>query len=83
MKSLREESQLPLRGFEPTEGRAANADLIGSSFSDGRSQLRVAGVSHGNPGHVVVVREGDGHSWTMPAGIVRIILGPAKRRRAA
>ena len=83
MKSLREESQLPLRGFEPTEGHAANADLIGSSFSDGRSRLTVAGVSHGNAGHVVVVREADGHSWTMPAGIVRIILGPAKRRRAA
>ena len=83
MKSLREERQLRLGGFEPAEGRAANADLVGSSFSDGTSRLRVAGVSHSNPGHVVVVREGDGHSWTMPAGIVRIILGPAKRRRAA
>jgi hypothetical protein len=84
MKSLREERQLPLGGFEPTtEGHAANADLVGSSFSDGRSLLTVAGVSHGNPGHVVVVRERDGHSWTMPGGIVRIILGPAKRRRAA
>jgi hypothetical protein len=83
MKSLREERQLPLGGFEPGEGGAENADLVGSSFSDGRSSLTVAGVSHSKPGHVVVVREGDGHSWTMPAGIVRIILGPAKRRRAA
>ena len=83
MKSLKEERQPRLDGFEPAEGGAANADLVGSSFSDGASQLRVAGVSHGKPGHVVVVREADGHSWTMPAGIVRIILGPAKRRRAA
>ena len=83
MKSLREDRQLPLGGFEPGEGHAANADLIGSSFSDGASGLTVAGVSASKPGHVVVVREADGHSWTMPAGIVRIILGPAKRRRAA
>ena len=83
MKSLREGSQLPLRGFERAERRAENADLVGSSFSDGASRLTVAGVSPSNPGHVVVVREGNGHSWTMPAGIVRIILGPAKRRRAA
>ena len=83
MKSPREERQPRLQGFEPAAGRASNCDLVGRSFSDGATLLTVSGVSHTNPAHVVVERERDGHSWTMPAGIVRMILGPAKRRRAA
>lgn len=95
MKSLRTKEQPRLLGFEPaapeelkpvpvvaTAG-GANSDLIRRSFSDRDERVVVTGVSRANPAHVVVRRERDGHSWTIPAGIVRMILPPARRRRAA
>jgi hypothetical protein len=83
MKLKQEERQTGLPGFGPAVASASNADLVGRSFSDGAARLKIVGVSSSNPAHVVVERDADGHSFTIPAGIVRIILGPAKRRRAA
>lgn len=95
MKSLRTKEQPPLLGFEPAAADelkpvaavgvvgGPNSDLIGRGFSDRDERVVVTGVSRVNPAHVVVRRERDGHSWTIPAGIVRMILPPARRRRAA
>ena len=95
MKSLRTKDQPRLLGFEPAAAddpksapavalvAGANSDLVGRSFSDRDERVVVTGVSRANPAHVVVRRERDGHSWTIPAGIVRMILPPARRRRAA
>jgi hypothetical protein len=98
MKSLRTKEQPRLLGFEPpaadepksvpaaaesvTAG-GQNSDLIGRTFADRDERVVVTGVSRVNPAHVAVRRERDGHSWTIPAGIVRMILPPARRRRAA
>ena len=77
---------------EPTEvvridtshaGRSPNADLVGRTFSDGAAQVSVRGVSATNPAHVVVEREHDGHTWTIHAGIVRMIVGRPRRKHAA
>ena len=95
MKSLRTKDQPRLLGFEPAvpddpkpvpavaNVGGPNSDLIRRSFSDRDERVVVTGVSRANPAHVVVRRERDGHSWTIPAGIVRMILPPARRRRAA
>jgi hypothetical protein len=64
-------------------GRSPNADLVGRTFSDGASQVTVRGVSTTNPAHVVVEREHDGHTWTIHAGVVRMIVGRPRRRHAA
>ncbi|HVG29945.1 MAG TPA: hypothetical protein VM864_09625 [Pyrinomonadaceae bacterium] len=64
-------------------GRSPNADLLGRTFSDGASQVTVRGVSATNPAHVVVEREHDGHTWTIHAGIVRMIVSRPRRRHAA
>jgi hypothetical protein len=60
-----------------------NSDLVGRDFLDREERVVVTDVSRANPSHVVVRRERDGHSWTIPAGIVRMILPPARRRHAA
>ena len=60
----------------------ANSDLIGRGFQDREERVVVTEVSRANPAHVIVRRERDGHSWTIPAGIVRMILPPARRRAA-
>ena len=60
-----------------------NSDLVGRDFQDREERVVVTGVSAATPSHVVVRRERDGHSWTIPAGIVRMILPPARRRHAA
>jgi hypothetical protein len=61
----------------------ANADLVGRSFFDGSTAITVTGVSHTNPRQVVVRRDADGKSWSVPAGLIRLIVGRKKRRRAA
>lgn len=97
MKSLYTKEQPRLLGFEPAaadEPKAVpavalvaaggpNSDLVGRTFTDRDERVVVTGVSRANPAHVVVRRERDGHSWTIPAGIVRMILPSARRRRAA
>ena len=92
MKPRREVSQLSLQGFERREGTQAgvrkpdvseNSDLLGRTFSDGTSDVRVTGLSATNPAHVVVERERDGHSWTIHAGVVRMIVGRVRRKHAA
>ena len=71
-----------LRGVGP-DTATPNADLIGRSFHDGTSGVRVIGVSRADPSQVVVARDSDGRSWTIHAGIVRMIVTPGRRRRAA
>jgi hypothetical protein len=64
-------------------GGSPNADLVGRTFSDGAAQVTVRGVSATNPAHVVVEREHDGHTWTIHAGVVRMIVGRPRRKHAA
>jgi hypothetical protein len=91
MKMPRENLQLSLQGFEQPVARLReaaprrmpNADLVGRVFFDGTSDVRVCNVAATNPAHVVVERERDGHSWTIHAGVVRMIVGRTRRQRAA
>lgn len=62
--------------------RGLNTDLIGRSFADGAATISVIGVCPGNPRHVMVQRDLDGKSWSVPAGMIRLITGHRKRRAA-
>jgi hypothetical protein len=91
MKTPRESLQLSLQGFEQPVARlreaaprrTPNSDLIGCVFFDGTSDVRVCNVAATNPAHVVVERERDGYTWTIHAGIIRLIVGRTRRKRAA
>ena len=80
-----EQIALPFRLLtgRSVKGRDSNADLIGQSFFDRSEIITVIGVCPLNPKQVMVQRDFDGKSWAVPAGVVRLIVGNKKRRRAA
>jgi hypothetical protein len=72
-----------MRKSRRVKGRTLNDDLVGSSYFDGVSETVVTGVCPANPEHVLVERESDGKRWTVPAGLIRLIVRHKKRRRTA
>ncbi|MGA9998208.1 MAG: hypothetical protein WBP93_22535 [Pyrinomonadaceae bacterium] len=60
-----------------------NDDLIGRCFFDGASTINVIRTSPANPNQVIVQRDTDGKSWTVPAWLIRTVIGRRKKRRAA
>lgn len=82
MKSRGEAIQLRLID-DPAARRAENEDLVGRQFFDGRSNVRVARVCGSDPSQVLVERELDGKGWTVPAWLVRMIVGRERKKRAA
>lgn len=81
-----EQIALPLRPTNRETRETAeqvNADLVGRSFFDGSATVTVTDVSRTNPRQVIVRRDAGGKSWSVPAGLIRIIVGRKKRRRAA
>ena len=81
-----EQIVLPLKQInrETREGaEQPNADLVGRYFYDGSATITVTGVQRTNPKQVIVRRDACGKSWSVPAGLIRIIVGRRKRRRAA
>ena len=80
-----EQIVLPLRPInrETRQTEQANAHLIGRCFFDGSATITVTGVSHTNPKQVIVRRDLDGKIWSVSAGLIRLIVGRRKRRRAA
>lgn len=49
--------------------------LLGRSFFDGSSDVRVVGLCPTNPSHVLLERRADGRRWTAPSSLMRHILG--------
>ncbi len=72
--------QLKLIGDDAKE---SNSDLVGRSFYDGQSDVRVTGVCRLRPAHLIVARDSDGRTWTVPAGLIRLIVGRERRKRTA
>lgn len=63
------------RKSRPVNTGAGNEDLIGLSYFDRDTTVVVKGCSQSNPALVIVERDSDGKSWTVPAGLVRLIIG--------
>jgi hypothetical protein len=74
---------LPFRAkrFEPE--RDPNADLIGRSYEDGIATITVIETSLNDSTRVMVQRDLDGHTWSMPAWLMRLMFKEVKRKRAA
>ncbi|HWS87748.1 MAG TPA: hypothetical protein VN282_12330 [Pyrinomonadaceae bacterium] len=59
---------------------AAVGGLVGRTFFDGYSDVRVVGLCPSNPAHVMLERRADGRRWTAPSSLMRHIL---RRRRTS
>lgn len=66
-----------IRGARRVGGKArpAGAGLLGRTFFDGSSDVRVVGLCPNNPSHVMLERRADGRRWTAPSSLMRLVLG--------
>ena len=73
---------LPFR-LRPTEPRNANRDLIGRSYRQNEyATVTVTDVCVENTARVVVERDTDGKTWTMPGWLMRLIFLEEFKRAA-
>jgi len=61
----------------------ANHDLIGRSYDEGDATITVIETCLNESRRVMVRRDTDGHMWSMPAWLMRLVFKEKKRRRAA
>ena len=59
--------------------KSAGDPLLGRTFNDGTSDVRVVGLCQTNPSHVLLERRMDGRRWTAPASLMRHILKRGRR----
>ncbi len=74
---------LPLRLPRAERHRNSSHDLIGRSYLDCEATVTVVDVCFNDEGRVIVQRDLDGHTWSMPAWLMRLIFMEKKRKRAA
>lgn len=74
---------LPFRFREARPRPNANLDLIGRSYMDREAKITVVEICPHDENRVMVVRDLDGHTWSMPAWLMRLIFLEKKRKRAA
>jgi len=74
---------LPFRIREAAPRKNQNLDLIGRSYKDGRAIVTVVELCSSDETRVIVKRNLDGHTWSMPAWLMRLIFLEKKRKRAA
>ena len=55
------------------------AGLLGRTFFDGSSDVRVVGLCPPNPSQVILERLADGRRWAAPSGLVGHILGRVRK----
>ena len=61
------------------ERKQAGDPLLGRTFYDGSSDVRVVGLCPSNPAHVMLERRADGRRWTAPSSLMRHILCRGRR----
>jgi hypothetical protein len=68
----------------PAEGpRDPNHDLIGRSYEEGVATITVIETCFNDQRRVMVQRDIDGHTWSMPAWLMRLVFKETKQKRAA
>jgi len=74
---------LPFRA-RPIEVQSdPNSDLIGRSYEEGMATIKVVETCLHDQSRVLVQRNIDGHTWSMPAWLMRLVFKETKRKRAA
>lgn len=61
--------------------KEAGIGLVGRTFFDGSSDVRVVGLCPSNPSHVMLERRADGRRWTAPLSLMRHILHGSRESR--
>ena len=61
--------------------KEAGSGLVGRTFFDGSSDVRVVGLCPSNPSHVMLERRADGRRWTAPSSLMRHILRGGRMSR--
>jgi hypothetical protein len=74
---------LPFRARRAEVQTDRNADLIGRSYEDGIATITVIETCFNDQGRVMVQRDLDGHMWSMPAWLMRLVFRETQRKRAA
>jgi hypothetical protein len=73
---------LPFRLREKRK-TSSNIDLIDRSYTDGDATITVVAICSDDDSRVMVERDRDGRTWSMPAWLMRLIFMEKKRGRAA
>ena len=60
-----------------------NADLLGRSYEEDDATITVIETCLNDQRRVMVQRDIDGHMWSMPAWLMRLMFKETKRKRAA
>ena len=74
---------LPFRSKRAEFETDPNADLIGRSYEEGDGTITVVETCLNDSRRVMVQRDLDGHVWSMPAWLMRLVFKETKRKRAA
>jgi hypothetical protein len=74
---------LPFRSRRVDLGTDTNADLIGRSYEEGEATITVVETCLNDPHRVMVERDIDGHTWSMPAWLMRLVFRETQQQRAA
>jgi hypothetical protein len=81
MKSRQITLPFRLKSAEPR--RHPNADLIGRSYQEGDATITVIEACLNDDCRIIVQRDIDGRSWSMPAWLMRLIFLERGWKRAA
>ena len=74
---------LPLRARYADAQPDPNHDLIGRTYDEGDATITVLETCLNDSRRVMVQRDLDGHVWSMPAWLMRLVFKEAKQKRAA
>jgi hypothetical protein len=80
-----QEEQIPFLFRTKRSGlrNSPSADLIGRSYVDGHATITVVSICLHDDARVMVERDLDGRSWSMPAWLMRLIFLEKNGKRAA
>ncbi len=78
-----EQIAFPFRAQKAKRNQNSNADLIGRSYADDHAIITVVSVCLNDDTRVMVERDLDGRTWSMPAWLMRLIFLETKGKRAA
>ena len=73
---------LPFRSRWVEFGTDPNADILGRSYEEGDATITVIETCLNDPRRVMVERDIDGHSWSMPGWLMRLVFKETKRQAA-
>ena len=74
---------LPFRSKRIDKSMNQNEDLIGRSYEEDDAIVTVIGLCLNDDRRVMVQRDIDGRTWSMPAWLMRLIFMERNRKQAA